>query len=134
MLDTLGHAHQKLALVVASIEGREATATEMDRRFALPEEATRLWAQVELAASLEFRRSDREAMRRWAMRYHEVLREGATGRTGLEQLDLRLDVAQYTVIAWIAQLARGRDFDLNDTEVIERFGPDLGTHPSSTQR
>jgi len=60
------------------------------------------------------------------MRYHEVLREGASDPTGLARLDLRLDNAQHLVIAWIAQLAQGRDFDLDDAEVIDRFGPDLG--------
>lgn len=111
MLATLGVVHSK----VAAARADPAAPVE------LRDEAISLWAQAELACTLEWRRGRRE-MRAWVHRLHDTLINVKAGDTDLAALERQLDLGVYLVIAWTAREATGQDFARPAQEIDAHFG------------
>ena len=119
LLTTLLETHRRVAEAVGSAAEDEPAAIDATTTR---DEAVALWAQTELASTLE-PRAGRRAMQAWSLQLYDMLTSGARGSAQLQWLEDCLDLAVYLVIAWTAGYASGRDFARSGSDVAQRFGP-----------
>ena len=125
LLEVLVAAQQRVRAAVEDDDGRHREPDAERRPLRLHDEAARLWATTELAASLARGRRDRSAMQAWGLRLYNTLSTGVADPQALDDLELDLDRGVYLVIAWSSGVAAGRDFARPADEVDRYFGPRL---------
>lgn len=120
LLGTLREAYRH----VSAASGLDPEGTEPGNAgsIALRDEALSLWAQTELASTLE-RPTGRQAIRAWSAQLYDALSQPPTNSEQVERLEHRLGLAVYLVSAWTAGHASGRDFARPGAEVEQIFAP-----------
>ncbi|GAA1274774.1 hypothetical protein GCM10009646_72040 [Streptomyces aureus] len=121
LLGTLREAHRHVA-PAASGSGPRGVEPDGADSIVLRDEALALWAQTELASTLE-RSAGRHAIRSWSLHFYDELSNNLMNREQAKRLEHRLDLAVYLVSAWTAGHASGRDFARSDPEVERAFAP-----------
>lgn len=146
LLESLTEAQRHVVAALSHLDSRpdsvghdgEPIVNSRHIVLTLRDDATRVWARTEIAATMEFGAGHR-AMQAWGLLLHQDLSRCAPTRAQLEWMEHRLDLAVYLVIAWTARYAKGVDFARSGRQIEDELGPtidglvlpDYGTMPPS---
>jgi hypothetical protein len=123
LLETLGQAQGKVENALATLPEPSQDSPGAHREpLRLRDEARLIWAQTELASTLEWTVNGRRAMQGRAAHFYEPLTRGIDDRPQLEWLEEQLGMGTYLVITWSARHAKGRDFRRPLKEIERLFG------------